>query len=229
MKGLSIIVISLIFAFSANAQSISVTNHYQNFWGNVFDEMGGVSLDVTNNGASDIVLQAIRSANFLASGHESYFCYGIRCYDSTVDTADQYVSVPSGQTVPSTLIHYLKPLGNAGISEVHYCLVDTANPSDSICFKFIYNASATGIFENADNELIKVFPNPASKDVMLDIPTNFTNDQIVQVIGLDGRVILEHKLNGNMNPIIDVSAIINGIYFLRIKGEIYYAKLSVQH
>ena len=127
MKYIFTTIIALFACFSLQAQTITTVNYYQNFWGNIYDEMGGVSFMVTNNGSTTKTLVAIRTVNNLASGHESYFCYGVRCYDASVDTADQYVTVPPGGTVPSTLIHYLKPLANAGTSEVHYCLIDTVD------------------------------------------------------------------------------------------------------
>ena len=185
---------------------------------------------VTNNGSTPKTLVAIRTVNNLASGHESYFCYGVRCYDSSVDTADQYVNVPPGATVPSSLIHYLKPLANAGTSEVHYCLIDTVTPADSTCLKFVYSATVTSINEISSNDLeIDLHPNPASDFINVSFDDKVSNGDILRVIDTQGKLVHTEELFSDQDIRINVTEWAEGIYYLGLNNSTDYEKVLIRH
>lgn len=228
MKSIAIIAICMFLYVPSNAQNLGVINHYHSFWGNIWDEMGGVSLDVYNNGSTDVTLTAIRTANLLAPGHESYFCFGVRCYDSSVDTADQTIVVPAGQSIASTLIHYLKPLGNSGSSEVHYCIVNVNNPADSVCFRFNYHASVTGIAEQNGNGALQISPNPANSFIQISVNDVEQRGSVFEVRDISGRQVFKTEISDPGKALhIDVSAWAEGMYFAGVTGSRSYGKFLV--
>ena len=110
------------------------------------------------------------------------------------------------------------PVVNAGnnslFTAVTSVLVDMAgNPrlSESIidlgAYEYQSTASINGILEN---ELIKVYPNPAHSVVMIDAPESME----IQVVSVLGEVVLSQKLNPGSNS-VSVEHLTSGVYVIK--------------
>ena len=77
---------------------------------------------------------------------------------------------------------------------------------------------------------LAVFPNPASRQVMLHVVGNSTNHFTVVISGISGHVMY-HSMCEQKESAIDVSSWENGIYFLEVmENGIYgHQKFVVQH
>ena len=93
----------------------------------------------------------------------------------------------------------------------------------------------TGI-ENINNSNIgiELMPNPASDNVTLKMFSNKQETTIVNLVDLSGKVVMTEILSQNKGintSSINVSAISNGIYFVKVIGsaETKVMKLNVKH
>jgi len=67
---------------------------------------------------------------------------------------------------------------------------------------------------------LKVFPNPASHMVSFELPKHI-DFSFIAIIGVDGRIVQTHhtaSFAGSQTVSLDVSALTNGIYFVRVQG-----------
>ncbi len=90
--------------------------------------------------------------------------------------------------------------------------------------------SATGIQNNAEEQAkIMVYPNPASKELVVYYPDNFNNTFITNVYDFTGKLILttnKEKQNNAFQQLIDVSKLPEGIYFLTSSSTKESAKIT---
>ncbi len=77
----------------------------------------------------------------------------------------------------------------------------------------------TGIFNNSVENMFRIYPNPATDMVTLELTNTerFTGGEI-QIIRMDGRVITSMEIL-NTTREIDLSNFDNGVYFIRFSSE----------
>lgn len=78
------------------------------------------------------------------------------------------------------------------------------------------NHSFSTISYNGQSIDIEVFPNPAINTVTVDI-NNFNSEWngIIQILSLDGKILLNSKISADINS-IDVSSLSSGAYILNL-------------
>jgi hypothetical protein len=78
---------------------------------------------------------------------------------------------------------------------------------------------------------IRIYPNPASNYIDIEIPNTVTENRQLTILTLNGKIISETKLlDGNVNPVrIDTGDLPNGIYLVRLSNSVrnYYSKLII--
>ncbi len=82
----------------------------------------------------------------------------------------------------------------------------------------------TSINSNIINENIKIFPNPATDKLTIQLSNEIKNNIQVNLYSIDGKVINNIELNPNRitnNYEINVKDLKDGIYFLNIKDNVY--------
>lgn len=106
--------------------------------------------------------------------------------------------------------------------------------SDSVAVSFSFAECSYGFDEMALNDIIKLYPNPASNTVNLSIG-GASGKFIIELTDIYGRLIRRETLSKNneglLNHIIDLTSICNGNYLLRvasIDGSIV-RKLIIRH
>jgi hypothetical protein len=94
-----------------------------------------------------------------------------------------------------------------------------ANPPTNSGSWTINSISFGGVTAFADVEentlTSKVYPNPASDDLTIELNTNATS---VSIIGMDGKVISTESVNAN-SVTVNVSALVAGVYVYEIVAE----------
>jgi hypothetical protein len=91
--------------------------------------------------------------------------------------------------------------------------------------------SSTGISNVDGNNAMKIFPNPATNEVTIEMDTNVTSQVSVSISDVQGKVLRTEKANvANRKLNLDVNALTDGIYFLKV-GEgsaSHYFKIAVE-
>ena len=88
----------------------------------------------------------------------------------------------------------------------------------------------TAIIEVINNSIIKVFPNPASNELFVDLNNVPTGNIQISIFNLIGQVITELQTNvvaQNENLFINTSSLENGMYLVKITGKEYQATAKV--
>ncbi len=103
------------------------------------------------------------------------------------------------------------------------CIIKNINANKNIVANF---KEATALKQAFENELIQIFPNPAS--TILNIETSLS-DINLQINTLDGKAVFEPMGLNSMQKTIDVSNLAKGIYFVRFntKNQTITKKLIV--
>ncbi len=239
MKQLIITGILSCFYISVSAQVISI-----NEYGQTTDISGTayiVSLtspvndqhmvDFVVNNESNVEQPWVVTRRVLSqpAGWDNYFCWGLlgmigNCYDKVPDIwqHSMNVNVPvSGSGILST---YVSSPG-AGCAEYRYYIsTDSVNYVDSVDLRV---CNSLGI-ENKSTERLTIAPNPAQSMV------TFSGEEIGQgVLYLEdasGRLVYSSHVN--LPSTMDVNALDNGMYFVRMELEgdrVLKHKLIIRH
>ena len=75
------------------------------------------------------------------------------------------------------------------------------------------NVVITGVYDIFKNQVISVYPNPASTNLTLQVPTEFIG-QSIDIIDITGQLVFSNFI-AQPKSTIDVSKLARGIYFLR--------------
>jgi hypothetical protein len=65
-------------------------------------------------------------------------------------------------------------------------------------------------------ENVKLYPNPASSNVTIEIPSLNNENYSVAIVDAMGRLVFEEKAIADNKKVIETSFLKNGIYFVRI-------------
>jgi len=88
-----------------------------------------------------------------------------------------------------------------------------------------------GIEDHGLKEKIKIYPNPASGTLNLEIPAEISSGSIISIIGLDGSLVRERLIIGHESVSkIDIEGISPGLYLLRIQSSDFQhsRKISIE-
>lgn len=102
--------------------------------------------------------------------------------------------------------------------------------NDHICDDVIITAGVTEIERNF-SDYLNVYPNPSNNLIRINFNNDFMNQEDIyySIVGLDGSLISQNKLNSNYQ--IDISAISNGFFILKVNdsNNAYYTKFQKIH
>jgi hypothetical protein len=171
---------------------------------------------IHNSSANSLALLVERTANNLATGHTSNFCWGIACYSDATDTAPASDAVTLGAGADTNCFHgWLNPHGNFGSSSVTYRFFDMNNTTDGVTVTFTYDF-ATGIHvlgTSLSNPLSEASPNPANSMTGINYSVSGNNTRLI-VYNLLGNAVKEIKLGEKQGALIlTTSDLSQGIYY----------------
>lgn len=97
----------------------------------------------------------------------------------------------------------------------------------------IVQHSPSGIASyNAAGNKIELFPNPAGNKLQIRYTATSTNDALIKVYSVNGKLVLTENVNsvvGQNTPSLDLSNLSNGMYLIKIEqgGQVYSSKFEV--
>ena len=134
-------------------------------------------------------------------------------------------SVTINTSFTSSTLFKFQSNGSAKSDEMYFddITIQECGSSASIAFRSVLNLE----------QALKVFPNPASHDVNIQIEAPIQGLHVLKVLNLSGQVVLNRKLDINtrsFNDKIDVSSLENGVYIIHLlnpDGSSQFKKLLV--
>jgi Ricin-type beta-trefoil lectin domain-like/Secretion system C-terminal sorting domain/PKD domain len=84
--------------------------------------------------------------------------------------------------------------------------------------------------EGAVSKQLKIYPNPVSDMLNIDLPVLVTRDAVIQILDINSQVVLSKKINNKTVQLVDVSKLPNGVYLLKVQDgkNIITSKFSKQ-
>lgn len=207
----------IVFAGAVKAQNSFVATNAYVSGDPLFMLQGHVT--ITNISASTKNVLVQRTVNNLVSGHDSYFCW-FDCYGSSVSISPDHLEIPGGSSVNDFRgyldTYTLTQTSVPGISYNTYCFFDQANPGDSVCVDFVYDAS-TGLAEipTDRNYISKPFPNPAVQNASFYVSTLKGSKNVsVKIFNTLGSEVKNVPLAESKGAVrINTSNLKPGLYF----------------
>jgi len=132
---------------------------------------------------------------------------------SSQELSRQVVSTSGGQSQVSTL--YLSwTIGQANLTGTHN------NSGTTLCMGFQQSDLIPTSIEEQSPNLLKIFPNPCSDYLYIDMNNKEQTELKVILFDNYGRKYYEEKItySGSVKHEIDMSTLPRGIYFLRINS-----------
>lgn len=182
------------------------------------------TFSMTNLTASTLTLSVRKFEDLLntvAMGDVAspYFCTGLICYPAS--TFNSTVSLAPNESL--AFIAYIDEATVAGNSKVRYRFTNGVS-SQSITFTMDYNNPTVGINEkNSPVSSLSLYPNPTNGE---KLNVNFNTNELIPALqivitSITGQEVLKTNINptlGNNNMEINLSNLINGIYFIKLDG-----------
>jgi len=97
---------------------------------------------VVNTSSSPVSIRVQRSNTNTASGHTTYFCWGVNCYTPSVYLSPLFTLAAGDSTV---LITYADPGGVGGVDMVNYQVFDPEDLSNKVIMDFTYEFTTAGV------------------------------------------------------------------------------------
>ena len=187
---------------------------------------------VTNVSSGIIDVRVERILNDTATGHSSYFCWYGACYPATTDASPFTITYFPGDQ-DTTLEAKLDPRNNPGVSTVKYCFINDANPADSVCVTYNFDARPVSVGEISGSKALSVAsPNPADAYTVINYNTTSKNTRLV-ISNLLGAVVKEIALSDRQNSVVvPTEDLLSGVYVYSLKENgtvIVSKKLVVSH
>jgi len=199
------------------AQSFSVPNPSYAYWGNLNTNTASVHIPVTNNASINLDVIVEKTQNSLAGLHQSLFCFGIQCYDSSANSS-AIISFAGDST--EILIADLNKNGTLGLSCVTYRIKDINNTSDFVDVEVCYHITPTGISTIPNTSTLSL-PQPNPADRFAAVTYNLAGDNseyTIAVYDILGSLVKQVKFSEKSGILLLPTAELNaGVYFCSLQ------------
>lgn len=211
---------SLIFTISGISQVFTPVTNDTTFFGEATesDFYGDIPLG-NDDGASNSMYWEVDSVN-LPSGWEFSVCDQNICYP--IGTQNVQWNLPGNG---GYLNMHFYPNGQDGEGLVVLKVNDSPNENQVEYLTFRANATSAGITDNSLDE-VSLYPNPANDFINITGGSANVGFEMVDILG---NKIKTGKLDVNGNQKIDISSVLNGVYFITFieKGRKITRKIIV--
>jgi hypothetical protein len=228
-----------VISTQSGANTATITNGYNLQLYTTADNILGKRIKFKNNSATTHTYNMSRSfvteiPTLDKSGDvnikpNAYFCFGIFCFGSNIDVADQtnYTILSPGQDSEGSgnpAYIYLSEAPTTGYYVIRYKIFDVNNPNDSLSFNAIYNGPV-GI-RDLNNDVLagisELYPNPTSGSaVSFDLAKD--EELKFQVYNSLGSLVYsgsKQKYSAGKNKLaLDAASLSNGVYFVTISDN----------
>ncbi len=190
-------------------------------------------INTGNTNLSTVIVE--RNEISMASGHESWFCWGGNCYPVTVSISPRSEPINSLDTNR----HFIASLspgspGTPGTSIVDYSFYDNSGTSDTLTLRFTYDFTI-GVNDLPANvfSVSAPYPNPADRLTSISYNLNTLKEGRLIFYNMLGSVIKEIKLNDRQKTlVIATSDFKSGVYFYSLIADgksVASKKLIITH
>ncbi len=92
---------------------------------------------------------------------------------------------------------------------------------------FEYKSTSAGIIESAITG-VKIFPNPASGSIMLEIRGDgFSNLKTINIFSANGVLVMQKEWSGEQSETVDTNGFPDGLYFVQVLGGQFNSTLKL--
>ena len=153
---------------------------------------------------------------------ENAICWGVCSIGVVWNTVPRLTSDPVTMNAGQTILYsgHVYPKLQTGLTCFRYVWYDVANPNDStwvdVCFRL---NPATSISETAKETSLKLFPNPATTELNVQLNSNETNKKIEVIDLLGKKVFTKTVSNNSSNFKINTTNYKPGIYFVSVTSN----------
>lgn len=165
-----------------------------------------------------------KTASATAQNSENAICWGLCTLGVVWGTNPIVVSDPQSMSAGQTTQysgHVYPKLGH-GTSSFRYVFFDDANPNDStwVDVNFnVVNVNGVSINEVKKETKLKLFPNPASTELNIQLNSNEENKKI-EIIDLLGKKVFSQSISGNsFSKKINTTNLNPGVYFVSVTSN----------
>jgi len=177
-----------------------------------------INLWVTNNSNSNIDIMVKKVELSIISGSDNYFCDWIACHSPNDFISSSPLTLASGQTNKAFLGDY-NSNGNAGASYIMYTFFNNNDNNDSTSVIVKFEAGAIMNINDGSSKytLSNAYPNPTSNKFNINYDFSNANKARVEVLNIIGGIVKTQEISTqSKSASIDVSNLINGVYFYNI-------------
>jgi hypothetical protein len=139
------------------------------------------------------------------------------------ESGKDILHIYDGSSANTTLIgsysgHSLPPVIQSTGNKLFLKFVTDGNHND-MGFEAFYTSIPAGINHNENDHQFSVYPNPATNKLTIEFNEPTTKSGTLNLISIDGKIVLSREFQSNEKQLIDVSNISNGVYLLNIRTE----------
>lgn len=180
---------------------------------------GGTSLEIiqTNISTSTIVLKWKIVSNTLLSQWSTSLCDYTACYPNIPDSGTMIPVDPGAQGFIGLNV---SPNKIEGMGTLKVYVYEEGKEKEGDTLSWIVNCSITDINKYEQRSLIKIFPNPVSDYLVIDLSSYPSRLNTLCVYNIFGEKMFEKNVNSNTKfEKLDMTSFPKGTYILVIKGN----------
>jgi hypothetical protein len=188
-------------------------------------------IGVINNSVSALNVMCKKAEISLVPGSVNYFCWD-NCYPPNVYVSLGPLEIGAGQTNNAFIGEY-QPMNISGQSVVRYVFYVQSNPSDSVCFRALFNAYPTGLEDPEVAAVTRVYPNPCGPVTTVEYRNSLQGPALLVLRNTLGLTVREIPVPGGAGSVtLNTGDLADGIYFcsLVLNGKnVSVRKIIVNH
>ncbi|MCH8555323.1 MAG: T9SS type A sorting domain-containing protein [Schleiferiaceae bacterium] len=221
MKKILLSLLSILVAFTSQAQSLIIHQADSSVTGSAYwtdDLVSYVQIKNVSNTPLDVKVKRI-DGNFNDLTASNAICWTL-CYATSVSVSPDHITIQPNEVNTNFSGHVYPPMdGVANSGPITYVFFDMNNPNDSVAITINYNVTQTFSAESiSEAKIARVFPNPASEFVYVDLESVHANSQkVITITNMVGAEVRRIQVGQTERAKINVSSLDNGVYFVTLK------------
>jgi len=177
---------------------------------------------IYNNGSSSMnVTVEITAINIPHKAPVLEVCWEA-CYTPSSPQSVGTRTIATGENSGNNFDVFYSPDGNTNPASITFRIYEEGNSADYISLTL--DTETVGINDINRNNIVSIFPNPASNFFKINIPESSLNSELI-ISNILGKTVLKSQLNVSETK-IDTRNYASGIYFVSVlsKGKIIDTK-----
>ena len=150
--------------------------------------------------------------------------------DTIIIQSGQSVSISAGPGFTTYLWSTSETTSSISVSAQGLYNVQVTDNNGCIGYDEVFVKILTGVNSIIGNDLLKVYPNPASEQITIEMKAPSSKEFRMNLFSVDGKVIRREdvkSINGNFTKTISLIGVSAGVYFLQLENNEYTARVKV--